>query len=366
MPFIGEIEHQEEPLPSKKIDTVTIPALKPGEKYFDYDLVPPIDDECADPTLRFNPASGMFEIRATGCPPLLRHIPMWTSYDLINFEGPVETLPDKPDYLKNTWTGDEITYNNQRLQFLTAENGEFGTWLNRRNLDGSLIDTTCLDHGPWIFKIDGVPFVDPKTGRLLVALGSGGIHKDYPDIIGNLLIAELVEEHGKPKLVNYHSIIPPDPNHEYRSLNEGQWPIYAPETDYYYNFFSGRGYLGPYGISVARSRDPFGPYEIKKEMIFETGARFWWPGNNSVARTGYNQYLSAYHIIDSQKMYLPKTDHVRRVTNLGEMTISDDEWLLPTHNTPIQWTTKMALKHSTSIRDLYKNAKPGQLEPVLA
>lgn len=75
---------------------------------------------------------------------------------------------------------------------------------------------------------------------------------------------------------------------------EGPWVI--KRGSFYYLFYSGAFFCNDtYGVGVARSKSPFGPFEKKGAPILKSGERWLGPGHNAVTRGPDNQLYAVYH-----------------------------------------------------------------------
>ena len=72
-------------------------------------------------------------------------------------------------------------------------------------------------------------------------------------------------------------------------------PFVIGRGSYYFMFYSGYRYCnGTYGVGVARSRSPLGPFRKKGDPILHSNGGFSGPGHNSIVRTGGHDWM-VYH-----------------------------------------------------------------------
>lgn len=88
------------------------------------------------------------------------------------------------------------------------------------------------------------------------------------------------------------------------ALVEGQWLL---EHDgYFYMFYSANGYAtSRYGVGVARSRSPEGPYEKMPAQVLQSAGAWAGPGHGSVVRGPNGGYWHVYHAWRSDRVGQP-------------------------------------------------------------
>lgn len=75
---------------------------------------------------------------------------------------------------------------------------------------------------------------------------------------------------------------------------EGAWMIF--HDGWYYLFYSGNGYASPrYGVGVARSRSPLGPFTKRGDPILSSNSSFAGPGHGSIVRGPSGEWVHVYH-----------------------------------------------------------------------
>jgi arabinan endo-1,5-alpha-L-arabinosidase len=116
-------------------------------------------------------------------------------------------------------------------------------------------------------------------------------------------------------------------------LVEAAWVIRR--DDYYYIFYSGDNCCGPdaeYGVMVARSKSPIGPFETLEEargvphslMLFKC-ERWLAPGHNSIVTDKAGQDWIVYHAIDVNRPRQRQEDEInsRRILLIDRIRWKD-------------------------------------------
>jgi arabinan endo-1,5-alpha-L-arabinosidase len=163
--------------------------------------------------------------------------------------------------------------------------------------------------------IDPMVLDDPVTGKHYLYWGSGfqpiKVQELSPDRMAFATGSEPVD------------LIWPDRNGGFPRLVEASWVIH--HEGFYYLFYSGDNCCGPdaeYGVMVARSTSPLGPFETLEEargvphslMLFKS-ERWLAPGHNSIVLDKAGQHWIVYHAIDVNKPRQRQEDEInsRRV-----------------------------------------------------
>ena len=172
--------------------------------------------------------------------------------------------------------------------------------------------------------IDPMAFDDPATGKRLLYWGSG---------FQPIKVQELSED----RLSFAYGSNPVDliwPNGEkggFPRLVEAAWVIL--HDGFYYLFYSGDNCCGPdaeYGVMVARSESPTGPFEKLEEargvphslMLFKS-ERWLAPGHNSVVTDKAGDLWMVYHAIDVNK---PRQRQEDEINSRRILLIDKIEW----------------------------------------
>jgi arabinan endo-1,5-alpha-L-arabinosidase len=154
-------------------------------------------------------------------------------------------------------------------------------------------------------------FDDPVTGRHLLYWGSG-----FQPIKVQELAADRMS--FAPNSAPIDLIWPNGENGSFPRLVEASWVIYR--DGFYYLFYSGDNCCGPdaeYGVMVARSGSPVGPFETLEEakgvphsLILFKNDRWLAPGHNCIAEDGAGQFWIVYHAIDVNRPRQTQEDEI--------------------------------------------------------
>jgi len=168
-----------------------------------------------------------------------------------------------------------------------------------------------LLHGMGFEYIDPMAFDDPATGKRLLYWGSG---------FQPIKVQELAEDRlsfvaGSEPV----DLVSPNPmKGAFPRLVEAAWAIH--HDDFYYLFYSGDNCCGPdahYGVMVARSADPMGPFETLEEargvphslMLFKS-ERWLAPGHNCIVTDKAGETWIVYHAIDVDRPRQRQEDEI--------------------------------------------------------
>jgi arabinan endo-1,5-alpha-L-arabinosidase len=160
--------------------------------------------------------------------------------------------------------------------------------------------------GKSFVNIDPFVMVDPKSRKKLFYWGSA--HQP-------LKVQELSDDWKtfRPGSTP-RAVLDAKPQNNYEKLIEGAWVDY--HQGYYYLYYSGENCCGPsanYAVLVARSKDPFGPFQRLEEtsasgnsVILEKNASWFAPGHNSIVRDQKGNIYIAYHAIANSSRRGPR------------------------------------------------------------
>ena len=174
--------------------------------------------------------------------------------------------------------------------------------------------------------IDPMVFDGPVSGKRFLYWGSG---------FQPIKVQQLAEDHKSfaPASEAVDIIWPNPVKGAFPRLVEAAWVIHHDE--FYYIFYSGDNCCGPdaeYGVMVARSRDPTGPFETFEEargvphslMLFKS-ERWLAPGHNSIVTDKAGDVWIVYHAIDVNRPRQRQDDEInsRRILLIDQIQWKD-------------------------------------------
>lgn len=251
-----------------------------------------------------------------------RIIQIASSKDLKNWKIEGGALHQKPTWGNKHYWAPHVLYDSVMKKFVMFYSADSTDTSIGKCLGVALSDKPTgpftdkgdpLICGEGFLNIDPMAFVDHKTGKKLLYWGSG---------FGPIKVQEMSDnwQSFKPGTVA-KPVIWPKKEKDYTELVEGAWVDYY--NGYYYMYFSGDNCCGDkakYAVMVARSKDPFGPFETLgeangtgKSVILEKDSSFLAPGHNSIIRDKSGNPWIAYHAI---KPGSPKTVRVMYIDRI--------------------------------------------------
>jgi arabinan endo-1,5-alpha-L-arabinosidase len=258
------------------------------------------------------------------------------SRDLVHWEPIGDALPDKPDWARETqdFWAPFVLYDGERyLMYYSATHDachepERGHCLAVATSDspaGPFVDMGLpLLLGVGFEFIDPMVFVDPASGKWLLYWGSGfqpiKVQEVGPD---RMSFAPASEPAG---------LVWPNPvKGAFPRLVEAAWV--TRRDDFYYLFYSGDNCCGPdaeYGVMVARSRTPTGPFETLEQargvphslMLFKS-ERWLAPGHNCIVTDKAGDAWIIYHAIDVDR---PRQRQEDEINSRRILLIDKIEW----------------------------------------
>jgi len=257
------------------------------------------------------------------------------SDDLVHWEHLGDALPEKPTWAKQTqdvWAPFVLYDDDKYLMYYSAthdacHDSQRGHCLAVATSDspaGPFVDMGMpLLLGVGFEYIDPMVFVDPVSGKWLLYWGSGfqpiRIQELGPDGMSFAPGSEPV------------SVVWPNPDGGFPRLVEAAWAIYR--AGYYYLFYSGDNCCGPdadYGVMVARSESPFGPFETLEEdrgvphsLMLHRCDRWLAPGHNCIVTDKAGDDWIVYHAIDVDK---PRQRQEDEINSRRILLIDRIEW----------------------------------------
>ena len=245
------------------------------------------------------------------------------SADLVHWQHLGDALPKKPAWAQTTqdfWAPSVIHDGSTYFMYYSATpdvcheptRGHCLAVATSSSPAGPFVDMGIpLLLGIGFEYIDPMAFDDPATGKRLLYWGSGfqpiKVQELGPDRMSFAPGGQPIE------------LIWPNPKKgAFPRLVEASWV--SRHDDSYYLFYSGDNCCGPdaeYGVMVARSSEPTGPFETLEQargvphslMLFKS-ERWLAPGHNSIVTDKAGQVWIIYHAIDVNRPRQRQEDEV--------------------------------------------------------
>ena len=256
------------------------------------------------------------------------------SADLVHWDCLGDAMPQKPDWARETqdlWAPFVLQDGDRYLMYFSAthdachdpERGHCLAVATSDSPTGPFVDMGVpLLLGVGFEYIDPMVFVDPDSGKWLLYWGSGF----HPIRVQELGDDRMSFAPGSEAT----NLIWPNPD-GFPRLVEAAWVIR--HDDFYYLFYSGDNCCGPdaeYGVMIARSRCPTGPFETLEEargvphslMLFKS-ARWLAPGHNSIVTDKAGDTWIIYHAIDVNR---PRQRQEDEINSRRIMLIDKIQW----------------------------------------
>jgi arabinan endo-1,5-alpha-L-arabinosidase len=258
------------------------------------------------------------------------------SRDLIRWEHLGDALPEKPGWAGETqdfWAPSVIFDGATWFMYYSAtpdvyhepDRGHCLAVATSASPAGPFVDMGMpLLLGIGFEYIDPMAFDDPVTGKKFLYWGSG---------FQPIKVQELAEDRMSfvPESEPVDLVWPNPVEGAFPRLVEAAWVIH--HDDYYYLFYSGDNCCGPdahYGVMVARSRHPTGPFETLEEargvphslMLYKC-RRWLAPGHNSVVTDKAGDSWIIYHAIDVDR---PRQRQEDEINSRRILLIDRIEW----------------------------------------
>ena len=258
------------------------------------------------------------------------------SADLIAWEQLGDALPDKPGWARTTqdfWAPSVIFDVSTYFLYYSAtpdacdhpQRGHALAIATADNPAGPFVDMGMpLLLGAGFEFIDPHAFDDPATGRHLLYWGSG---------FQPIRVQELGPDRMSfaPGSAAVDLIWPNGEDGSFPRLVEAAWVIH--HAGFYYLFYSGDNCCGPdadYGVMVARSDSPMGPFETLEEakgvphsLILFKNDRWLAPGHNCIVIDEAGQHWIVYHAIDVER---PRQTQADEINSRRILLIDRIEW----------------------------------------
>jgi arabinan endo-1,5-alpha-L-arabinosidase len=233
------------------------------------------------------------------------------SADLVHWHHLGDALPEKPSWAKETqdfWAPYVVRDGDRYLMYYSAtpdvcdhpERGHCLAIATATSPAGPFTDMGLpLLLGIGFEYIDPMAFDDPVSGKKFLYWGSGFL----PIKVQELADDRMAFAAGSEPV----DLVWPNPvKGAFPRLVEAAWVIH--HDDFYYLFYSGDNCCGPeaeYGVMVARSPEPTGPFETLEQargvphslMLFKS-ERWLAPGHNAIVTDKAGDSWIVYHAID--------------------------------------------------------------------
>jgi len=300
-------------------------------------LNPVLDEDFPDPAVILAP-DGFYYAYATQT---LRdghwiNIQVARSADLVHWQLLGDALPEKPDWARETqdFWAPFVLYDGQRyLMYYSAthdachepERGHCLAVATSNSPAGPFADMGMpLLLGVGFEYIDPMVFADPASGTCFLYWGSG---------FQPIKVQELGPDHMSfaPDSAPTDLVWPNPVKGGFPRLVEAAWVIR--HEDFYYLFYSGDNCCGPdaeYGVMVARSLQPTGPFEtleqargVPHSLMLHKCDRWLAPGHNSIIADKAGQTWIVYHAIDVNR---PRQRQEDEINSRRILLIDKIEW----------------------------------------
>lgn len=310
-------------------DAISVPAQG-------WYLNPVLDSDFPDPAVIEGP-DGRYYAYATQT---LRddswiNVQVASSSDLVHWEQLGDALPDKPCWALNTqdFWAPYVLYDGERyIMYFSARPDECANppchCLGVATADspaGPFVDMGApLLLGPGFEFIDPMAFHDPVSGKRYLYWGSG---------FQPIKVQELSPDCRSfaPGSAPVDLIWPNPVEGAFPRLVEAAWTIW--HEDFYYLFYSGDNCCGPdaeYGVMVARSSSPTGPFEtleqargVPHSLMLHRSGRWLAPGHNSIITDKAGDTWMVYHAIDVNR---PRQRQQDEINSRRILLIDRIEW----------------------------------------
>ncbi len=245
------------------------------------------------------------------------------SPDLVHWEHLGDALPEKPSWARETqdfWAPFVVQDGDRYLMYYSAthdachdpERGHCLAIATAASPAGPFVDMGMpLLLGVGFEYIDPMVFVDPQSEQWLLYWGSGFQPIRVQELAGDRMSFA-------PDSAPIDLVWPNPIEGAFPRLVEAAWVIH--HEDHYYLFYSGDNCCGPdaeYGVMVARSREPTGPFETLEEargvphsLMLYKSERWLAPGHNCIVTDKAGQVWMIYHAIDVNRPRQRQEDEI--------------------------------------------------------
>jgi len=260
------------------------------------------------------------------------------SADLVHWQILGDALPEKPSWARETqdfWAPFVLHDGQRYLMYYSAthdachepERGHCLAVATSESPTGPFTDMGMpLLLGVGFEYIDPMVFADAASGNCFLYWGSG---------FQPIKVQQLGPDHmsfapdSKPI-----DLVWPNPEKDgFPRLVEAAWVIR--HDDFYYLFYSGDNCCGPdaeYGVMVARSTSPTGPFEtleqakgVRHSLMLSRNGRWLAPGHNCIVTDKVGDTWMIYHAIDENRPRQRQEDEInsRRILLIDKVEWND-------------------------------------------
>jgi len=313
-----------------------VPSAVPAPSSCTY-VNPVLDEDFPDPAV-IHAEDGFYYAYATQT---LRdgewiNIQVARSRDLIHWQHLGDALPEKPVWARETqdfWAPYVLKDGDRYLMYYSAtpdlcdvpERGHCLAIASSERPEGPFVDIGLpLLLGMGFEYIDPMVFDDPVSSKRYLYWGSG---------FQPIKVQELADDHMSfaPGTEPVDVIWPNPVEGAFPRLVEAAWVIHR--DAHYYIFYSGDNCCGPdaeYGVMVARSESPTGPFETLEQargiphslMLFKS--EHWLaPGHNCIVTDETGDAWIIYHAIDVNR---PRQRQEDEINSRRIMLLDKIEW----------------------------------------
>lgn len=255
----------------------------------------PLGPNCADPGIVKIPSADgpTFWAACTG-----KNFPLFKSRDLVHWTaaGKIFTPATAPAWASgNNWAPEVHRIGGKLVAYFTAMSSSRGRMCigaaRATKMEGPWQDIgRPLVCDPHVSLIDATMHTDPVSGKRFLYYktdGNGLRPQEKTVIYGHRLKANGIGFIGARKALLKNTLAWEG------DVVEAPWVIHR--GNFYYMFYSGFRYCNEtYGVGVARSRSPLGPFTKRGAPILRSNGTWGGPGHNSFVRAAGKPYL-VYH-----------------------------------------------------------------------
>jgi arabinan endo-1,5-alpha-L-arabinosidase len=252
--------------------------------------------------------------------------------DFLNWEKLPDAVPERPSWATGTpdhWAPQVVQRGKRFDIYLTFQRGNLSCISvgSSKKTAGPFENFKSLGCSKDFKLVNPLLHQDPQSGKELLA---------WEDPTWKKLVHRELDRSGK-RFAPHSSFVSEELMSSryrfrrtgYEDLVEGAWVTYV--NGYYYLYYSGDECCSQeahYAVSVARSKDPLGPF-VKKGVILKGDSNWLGPGHNSVIADHRGDEWIVYHAIPAKKSKLAVTEdetEVNRLMLIDRIVYDKDGW----------------------------------------